>query len=88
MAKVSKEKTGVTKEESRKLISADARLSFSIDEFGAIFGISRSAVYSLIRTGEVKPARILGRTVLTKGEVARFGASLEAQVASGSGAEA
>ncbi|MEP9370597.1 helix-turn-helix domain-containing protein [Mesorhizobium sp. KR1-2] len=52
------------------------RLAYSIDEFARMFGISRSAVFDLLKSGEVRRSKILTRTVIHASEVRRFAACL------------
>lgn len=57
------------------------RLAFSIPEAAARLGICRASVYNLIKAGGLKPVKILGRTVITDGELRRFLTKLEEEAA-------
>ena len=50
--------------------------AYSIDDFAEAFSIGRTSVFKLMKTGQVRSARILGRTVIPRSEVDRFAASL------------
>lgn len=50
--------------------------AYSIDDFAEAFSIGRTSVFKLIKTGQVRSARILGRTVILREELQRFAASL------------
>lgn len=56
------------------------KLTYSAEEVAELFGISRSAVFDLFRTGQIKRSKILTRTVVTADEVRRFYSSLAAEV--------
>lgn len=56
---------------------SEIKMTYSINEFCAIFGISRSTFYGLVKTGGVRPGKILGKTVVTRSEIDRFASSLE-----------
>lgn len=53
------------------------REAYTVDEFAEAFGIGRTSVFKLFKTGQVRPVRILGRTVILRSEVDRFAASLQ-----------
>ncbi|RUM95512.1 DNA-binding protein [Pseudaminobacter arsenicus] len=55
------------------------KLAFSIPEFCAMFGVGRSTVYDLMKAGELRSAKIKGKTIFTKKEVDRFAAKLEGE---------
>lgn len=56
------------------------KLAYSAEEVAELFGISRSAVFDLFRTGQIKRSKILTRTVVTVDEVRRFYSTLSAEV--------
>lgn len=56
------------------------KLTYSAEEVAELFGISRSAVFDLFRTGQIKRSKILTRTVVTADEVRRFYSTLSAEV--------
>lgn len=64
-------------------VSAEAlpRLAFSIPEFCTMFGVGRSTFYDLVKAGELRPAKIKGKTVVTAAEVDRFAATLTGEAA-------
>lgn len=59
-------------------MSFDAiRLTYSLAETAEILGVSRSAIYRLVKRGLLKQSKILNKTVFTKSEIDRFISTLE-----------
>lgn len=52
------------------------RFSYSVEEAAKMFGVSRSHIFKLMRTGELRRSKIGSKTVVHRDEVARFAAAL------------
>ncbi len=49
-----------------------SRLTYRIDEAAGILGVSRATIYRLVRLGEIRLLRILGRSLIEARELTAF----------------
>ncbi|WP_343683954.1 helix-turn-helix domain-containing protein [Asticcacaulis sp.] len=47
-------------------------ISYRINDFAKIIGVSRTSVYGLIKDGKLKPVKIAGRTLIPASEAQRL----------------
>lgn len=47
-------------------------VSYRINDFGKVIGISRTSIYAMIKRGELQTIKIAGRTLIPASEVQRL----------------
>ncbi len=52
--------------------ASDGRLALSVNEFSALFGISRSSAWNAVWAGQVRSLIIGRRTLIPRSEIARL----------------
>lgn len=51
--------------------------ALTVEQFAETFSIGRTTAFKLFKTGQVKPVKIFGKTIVLRSEVERFAASLQ-----------